>query len=48
MTVVVDNLGVYKNARRCRHGKDDHRRMKNEMRKAIPGSLDHDLAYEAT
>jgi hypothetical protein len=31
----------------CYHDKDDHSRMEKDMTKAIAGSLDHDLAFEA-
>lgn len=31
----------------CHHNMDDHPRVKNGMMKGIPGSQDHDLAFEA-
>jgi hypothetical protein len=48
MTVFLVKSDVYTGARRC-HVTDNqyHTHMKNDITKAIPGSLDHDLALEA-
>ena len=45
-------FGLFGSRRRClevlfHHTKDDHLRTKNDTMKVIPGSLDHDHAFEA-